>query len=109
MASLIDIGRSGVLAQRDALAVTGQNIVNVNTECYSRRDVVTVEVSGSAGAMTSLAAQTGLGVRVGEIRRAFDEFVTERSRSADAKFEAASAFDAQIRTLQNQLLPSEGD
>ena len=109
MASLIDIGRSGVLAQRDALAVTGQNIVNVNTEGYSRRDVVTVEVSGSAGAMTSLAAQTGLGVRVGEIRRAFDEFVTERSRSADAKFEAASAFDAQIRTLQNQLLPSEGD
>jgi len=38
MASLLDIGRSAVNAQREALNVTGQNIVNANTEGYRRRD-----------------------------------------------------------------------
>ena len=38
MASLLEIGRSAINAQREALNVTGQNIVNANTEGYRRRD-----------------------------------------------------------------------
>ncbi|MGB1512182.1 MAG: flagellar basal body protein, partial [Paracoccaceae bacterium] len=37
MASLFDIGKSAVQAQRQALNVTGQNIANVNTEGYRKR------------------------------------------------------------------------
>ena len=37
MASLFEIGKSGVQAYRQALSVTGQNIANVNTEGYNKR------------------------------------------------------------------------
>ena len=39
MGSLFEIAKSGIQAYRQALAVTGQNIANVNTEGYSKRDV----------------------------------------------------------------------
>ena len=48
MPSLLDIGKSAVNAQRNALNVTGQNIANVNTEGYRRRDASMLEVSGRA-------------------------------------------------------------
>ena len=35
MASLFEIGKSGVQAYRQALSVTGQNIANVNTDGYN--------------------------------------------------------------------------
>ena len=38
MPSLMDIGKSAINAQRQALNVTGQNIANVNTEGYRRQD-----------------------------------------------------------------------
>ena len=44
MASLLDIGRSAIHAQREALNVTGQNIANANTEGYRRRDATLSEV-----------------------------------------------------------------
>ena len=34
MSSLFDIGKSAVQSYRQALAVTGQNIANVNTDGY---------------------------------------------------------------------------
>ena len=38
MAGLYDIGSSGIQAYRKALSVTGQNIANLNTEGYRRRE-----------------------------------------------------------------------
>ena len=38
MPSLFDIGKSGVQSYRQALAVTGQNIANINTDGYKRRE-----------------------------------------------------------------------
>ena len=64
MASLFEIGKSAVNAQRQALNVTGQNIANVNTEGYRKRDASLKEVSGSQSELTSVAAQVGLGVSV---------------------------------------------
>ena len=37
MAGLFDIASSGIRAYREALAVTGQNIANIDTEGYRRR------------------------------------------------------------------------
>ena len=45
MPSLFDIGKSGLQAYRQSLAVTGQNIANVNTDGYKKRDVALEEVS----------------------------------------------------------------
>ena len=35
MASLFEIGKTGVQAYRQALSVTGQNIANINTDGYN--------------------------------------------------------------------------
>ncbi|NBU15105.1 MAG: hypothetical protein EBT35_10990, partial [Alphaproteobacteria bacterium] len=39
MADILSIGSSGLSAYRRSLEVTGNNIVNANTEGYARRDV----------------------------------------------------------------------
>ena len=51
MSSLFDIGKSAVQSYRQALAVTGQNIANVNTDGYKRREADLKEV----GASTSIS------------------------------------------------------
>ena len=75
MTSLFDVGKSGIQAYRQSLAVTGQNIANMNTEGYSRREATLQEVTASQGGITSLSSQAGLGVRVADIRRSFDAFL----------------------------------
>ena len=64
MTSLFDVGKSALNSYRQSLAVTGQNIANINTEGYKKREANLEEVTGSQGSVTSLANQTGLGVRV---------------------------------------------
>ncbi|NBR91606.1 MAG: flagellar hook-associated protein FlgK, partial [Rhodobacteraceae bacterium] len=64
MSGLFDIASSGIQAYREALAVTGQNIANINTEGYRRRGVDLTEIAASQNDITTIADQTGLGVRV---------------------------------------------
>jgi flagellar hook-associated protein 1 FlgK len=109
MASLLEIGRSAVNAQREALNVTGQNIVNANTEGYRRRDATLTEVSGLQSELTSLTAQTGLGVQLGEVRRSYDAFLTESKRIATGRFESSDSFVTKLETLENTILPNDGD
>ena len=109
MASLLEIGRSAINAQREALNVTGQNIVNVNTEGYRKRDANLAEVSGVQSELTALTSQTGLGVQLGEVRRAYDSFLTESKRTASGRFESSDAFVKKLERLQNTVLPNDGD
>lgn len=109
MASLLEIGRSAINAQREALNVTGQNIVNVNTEGYRKRDANLAEVSGVQSELTALTAQTGLGVQLGEVRRAYDSFLTDSKRVASGRFESSDAFVQKLERLQNTVLPNDGD
>ena len=76
MGSLFEIGKSGVQAYRQALSVTGQNIANVNTDGYNRRAADLEEVPSSQGGVTNIPDQSGLGVRVNQIRRSFDAFLS---------------------------------
>ena len=69
MTSLFDVGKSGIQAYRQSLAVTGQNIANLNTDGYMRREADLQEVTASQGGITSLSNQAGLGVRVANINR----------------------------------------
>ena len=75
MPSLFDIGKSGLQAYRQSLAVTGQNIANINTDGYKKRQTSLEEVTGAGGGVTEISDQTGLGVRVEDIKRAFDQFL----------------------------------
>lgn len=96
MVDLLNIGRGGILAYRSALSVTGENIANVDTEGYRRRDIVLQQASG------------GNGVNVAEVRRAFDNLVAERNRAAQSGFAASETFLTQVKALEDRLLPGDG-
>lgn len=69
--SILDIGKSGITAQRLALEVTSQNVSNVNTPGYSRQ--TTVFASGTVSMERGFPL--GNGVQVAEIQRAYDDFL----------------------------------
>ena len=109
MGSLFEIAKSGIQAYRQALAVTGQNIANVNTEGYSKRDVALEELGGIQGGVTDVADQSGLGVRVDEIRRSFNEYISERLRNSHSAYEQIDQFSKEVSLLENTLLPKGSD
>mgnify|MGYP001241380417 CR=1 FL=1 len=109
MTSLFDVGKSAIQAYRQSLSVTGQNIANINTDGYVRREADLREVTASQGGITSIANQSGLGVRVADIRRSFDELLTSRKLSASANFEQSDSFLKQVEKLEDLLLPGESD
>ena len=107
MTSLFDVGKSALQAYRQSLAVTGQNIANINTDGYVRREADLKEVTASQGGITSIANQSGLGVRVADIRRSFDALLTSRKLTASANFEQTDADLTFIGKLRwEQILPS---
>jgi flagellar hook-associated protein 1 len=108
MSSLFDVGKSAINSYRQSLAVTGQNIANINTEGYKRREATLEEVSGSQGSITSIQDQAGLGVRVTDITRSFDSFMQDRSRFAQSEYQSYETYLEQLQQLENQLLPGEG-
>jgi len=89
LASLFDIGKTAVQAQRQALNVTGQNIANVNTEGYRKRSADLTEVSGSQSGLTSITSQIGLGVNLSEVRRAYNVFLASSTNSSQSRFESS--------------------
>ena len=109
MPGLFDVGKTALQSYRQSLAVTGQNIANINTEGYKRRDANLEEISGAQGGITSVASQAGLGVRVEEIRRAFDSYVVDRTRSANANFESNDALLNKLSELEDILLPQDSN
>ena len=109
MPSLFDIGKSGLQAYRQSLAVTGQNIANINTDGYKKREASLEEVTGAGGGVTEISDQTGLGVRVENIKRAFDEFLLDKVRQTSSLFEKTDTFLQEVKDLENLLLPSDAN
>ena len=109
MASLFEIGKSGVQAYRQALSVTGQNIANVNTEGYNKRAADLEEVPSVQGGVTNVPDQSGLGVRVNQVRRSFDAFLTSNLRDTNGDFERLDTYVDKLNKLENMLLPSDSD
>ena len=96
MADVMNIGRGGLLAYRTALAVTGDNIANVDTPNYNRRTAMLQETT------------PGAGVDVIEIRRAFDTLLADRSRTAEGRLGSSETYLTHLRALENRLLPGDG-
>ena len=109
MSGLFDIGKSGLTSYRQALAVTGQNIANINTDGYKRRNAQLEEMSGKSTGMTSTGNSTGLGVRVDQIRRSFDEFLLNKVRNATSQDGSSSTFLESVSQLQDLIMPGESN
>ena len=109
MANLFDIGRSGLNSYRQSLAITGQNIANINTDGYKRRGAELEELSSAKASVLENSQGSGMGVRIGTIRRAFDEFLLNKARSATAYSESSSAFASATSQIENILLPGDAN
>lgn len=71
LTSILGVAKSGLTAAQTAIAVTGENISNVDTVGYSRRSVNFAEayvVDGAAG-------QVGSGVWANDVQRYFNQYV----------------------------------
>ncbi|MEI7447683.1 MAG: flagellar hook-associated protein FlgK, partial [Burkholderiales bacterium] len=79
MSDLLRIGSSAMGAAYAQLQTTGQNIANVNTPGYTRREVQLQE----AGSMDS-GGWVGRGVDVMNVRRVYDAFLVRESAATKA-------------------------
>lgn len=94
--SAMSTATSGLLAAQAGIAVTSDNISNVNTQGYARKEIQqTARVAAGAGA----------GVDIAEVRRVTDRFLNEELRIATAE---ASRFGA-MGEIQAQLTALLGD
>ena len=71
---ILSIGKRGMMAQQAAVQVTAHNIANVNTEGYSRQEVIFEE----GIPLNSNPGQTGTGVNAADIQRRYDSFIEEQ-------------------------------
>ena len=109
MASLFEIGKTGVQAYRQALSVTGQNIANINSDGYNKRSANISEVAGASGGATNIADQSGLGVRIDGVRRSFDTFLSDKTRTTTSEFSKLDNFVTNLNQLEDMLLPDGSD
>ena len=104
MASLFEIGKTGVQAYRQALSVTGQNIANINTDGYNKRGADITEVAGVTGGPTNVSDSSGLGVRVSNVRRSFDTYLSDKTRASQSDFEMLNDFVSKLSDLELSLI-----
>ncbi|MBU0901150.1 MAG: flagellar hook-associated protein FlgK [Gammaproteobacteria bacterium] len=102
MADLLNIGLSGLSANKTSLAVTGNNITNVNTPGFSRQDTV----QGTRVPQFSGAGFIGSGTTLTDIRRSYSEFLSAQVRSSTALSSDVSAYKSQIEQLDSLLAGS---
>ena len=88
MANIYDVGTSALTAMQRAIATTGHNIANVNTEGYSRQEVsLSTRNPERVGAV-----EIGTGVEVSRIKRAHDQFLM-----SDVQSRASSNGEDQVK------------
>ena len=102
MSSLINTAITGIRLNQTALSVTGHNIVNANTEGYSRQSV-----SQSTNiAVRTPAGYLGTGVQVNDIYRNTEKFLVDQVAT---DIGSLSDFDTYLFNISqtNNLLASE--
>ncbi|MWV16840.1 flagellar hook-associated protein FlgK [Pseudomonas sp. L-22-4S-12] len=99
MADLLNIGLSGLAANKTSLAVTGHNISNVNTPGFSRQDTV----QATRIPQFSGAGYIGSGTTLTDVRRSYSEFLTTQVRTSTALSSDVEAYRSQIEQLDSLL------
>lgn len=107
MANLLNIGTSGLLAYRQQLSTTGENIANVNTEGYHRRTVSQSELAGATGTLLNTNSN-GQGVRVDDIRRSFNMFIEDNVRTTSAAVASLETFKPTLDSIETRITPGPG-
>ena len=99
MADVLSTGLSSLRALQRALDTTSHNIANVSTEGYTRQRVEfqtrRPESSGSGW--------IGTGVQTSTVRRVYDQFLAQQTRSSGTNLARLDAFASQAERIDNLL------
>lgn len=99
MADLLNIGLSGLSANKTSLAVTGHNITNVNTPGFSRQETI----QATRIPQFSGAGYIGSGTTLVDVRRIYNEFLNTQVRSSTALNSDTQSYLSQINQLDSLL------
>lgn len=93
------VGLSGLMASQRGLATTGHNISNVNTDGYSRQrvELATRTPQRSEGGFI------GTGVKVANVRRVYDSFLSDQIRISTANHSGLKALHTLASQVDNTL------
>lgn len=91
---ILNNGLSGILASRQMIDTTSQNIANLNTKGYTRQDGVLVSRAGNSGALSP-----GNGVELSKLVRITDDYLETALWTSSA----ADGYDTQYRKLLGQI------
>jgi flagellar hook-associated protein 1 FlgK len=92
LTDLLHVAASGLSAATTGLQTVANNTANANTAGYSLQSVDQTELPGSAGG-------PGTGVKVSDIRRAFDRFVAQELVRSTSANQAAQAVQTNAQSL----------
>ncbi len=105
--NVMHTGRSGMVAARAAIATTGHNISNANTEGYSRQRVeleANVPVDGPGRRNT-----IGQGVNLARISRVNDEYIEKELQNGTRDLSHFEEKDVALRQLEEVFNELNGD
>ncbi len=94
---LLSIARSGVLASQQQIAVTGNNITNVNTAGYHRQ----VANQSTLGAVYEGGNFYGTGAYVTDVKRIYNDYAARELRIGGSSLSAAQTDLAKMSELDN--------
>ncbi|MBI6896179.1 flagellar hook-associated protein FlgK [Pseudomonas putida] len=99
MASLINIGMSGLGAAQSGMYTLGNNIANADVESYSRQQIVQKTKGGQQVGQVFI----GTGTTLSDVRRVYNAFLENQLRSTTSLSSDANAYLNQIGPLNNAL------
>lgn len=101
--SLYDIGRTGLFVNQKAIEISGNNIANVDTPGYSRREVLFEESIN----YDFRPGQMGTGVQAKEVIRHFDEFIEHDYNHKSSMRDRWDATYESLRSVENLFNEAE--
>ncbi|WP_280042216.1 flagellar hook-associated protein FlgK [Pseudomonas sp. Hg5Tf] len=99
MASLINIGMSGLGASQSGLHTTGNNITNADVAGYSRQQ----NVQRSNGSQQNGNVFIGTGTTLSDVRRVYNSYLESQLRTTTSLNSDAAAYLNQVAPLDSML------
>lgn len=103
MASLINIGMSGLGAAQSGMYTLGNNIANADVESYSRQQ----NVQKTKGGQQVGQVYIGSGTTLADVRRVYNAFLENQLRTTTSLSSEASSYLDQITPLDTSLSSSD--
>ena len=93
--SILDMGRTALNVQRQALEVAGENVANVNTPGYSRQ----VPIMQTAPTAMQEGFPLGRGVEMARIQRSYDDFLQVQLKTENSTLGNQSTLQSSLQRI----------